>query len=191
MSFAGTSRSGIASRLRSSRKSAEITLTADSSEQSLPNINTPELADTAAFTDKKVTGKKKAPKMDVPRKSLRVQAKADPSSTMSKAVKRIRDKDIGCSSSTGNPLLASFPYHRLTPDEVSDLFNVYQIQLGHSPSDRIPIIEAIQQMDRSNFDNIVSKILQSTKQEHTPIRLTLDILDSTAIIVTSGDNFDR
>lgn len=43
-------------------------------------------------------------------------------------------------------------------------------------------------MDRNNFEKVVSSILLSARQNIHPIRLTLDVLDSTAIIVHSGDN---
>ncbi|KAF3336535.1 hypothetical protein FCM35_KLT19121 [Carex littledalei] len=61
-----------------SRKSA-------ASELPLPSLNTPAVEESAA---KKI----------VTRKSLRVQAQADQLSTMSKALKRVRDKEIGSAS---------------------------------------------------------------------------------------------
>lgn len=128
----------------------------------------------------------KGTKQAVPRNSLRLTAYADPSSTITKAVKRVRNKEVGSSNSGGMPLIHNFPYLRFTEEQISELFGVYQISLGNCASDVPFIIAAIKQLDMKHFENVIKQILKASKGQTRNVRLTLDLLDSTAIVVTSG-----
>ncbi|KAF3325449.1 Cellular nucleic acid-binding protein [Carex littledalei] len=109
------------------------------------------------------------------RKSLRIQAQADPSSTLTKAKKRAIAKDTGSSSHAGMPLIQNYPFHRLTIEQVSELFQVYNIQLGHSADEAKQIISLLQHMNRPSFEIIVHSLLNRSKQISTPSPLVLDM----------------
>lgn len=162
---AAQTKSGIASRLRSSIPKTGVDVT----------LNTPEVTDAA--TSKKLAA----------RQSLRVQVQGAPTSTMNRVLKRIRDKEVGSNSAdAGIPLITNFPYLRLTVAQISELFQVYQIRLGSSHSDQLKIIEAIQLMDRDKFEVVIKHLLAEAKTQNAPFRLTSEILDSTALLVTKG-----
>lgn len=97
------------------------------------------------------------------RKSLRIQAQADPSSTLTKAKKRARTKDASSSRNPGMPLIDNFPYNRLTLDQVKDLFSVYKIQLGHNADEASSIIHDIQQLNRSIFETFIKDVIDKSK----------------------------
>lgn len=97
------------------------------------------------------------------RKSLRIQAQADPSSTLTKAKRRLRAKAEGSISATGMPLIHNFPFHRLTVEQVDALFKVYRIQLGNSTQDQLTIIQHIQSMARVSFETIIHMLIDQSK----------------------------
>lgn len=74
---------------------------------------------------------------------MRVQVQGAPDSTMERALKRVRDKEVGACTSACIPIINNFPYLRLTIDQISALFQVYQIQLGNDIQDQVRIVEAI------------------------------------------------
>ena len=112
------------------------------------------------------------------RKSLRLQAQADPSSALSKAKKRAKAKAQGSKSATGNPLLRNFPYNRLTLEQVQALFGIYNIQLGANADEAAHIIHRIQQQDRTSFEEIVLDLLDKTKtlDSSSPVILAISSL---------------
>ena len=57
----------------------------------------------------------------------------------------------------------TFPFRRLTIDQIVALFQVYHIHLGRSESDRIDIIQAIQKLDRDKFEIHVKELLDRAK----------------------------
>lgn len=99
----------------------------------------------------------------ITRKSLRIQVQGGPVDIISKAKKRVRERGEGSSSTSGIPLVNSFPFRRLTLDQIVDLFRVYQIQLGNAEHDHVAIIQAIQQLDRAQFEKYVKELLDRTK----------------------------
>lgn len=126
-------KSGVAVTLKSSthtqQATSDIILVPDSSYSLSLTTTTLEVEDTANT----------AQKITVPRKSFKVQAQIDPSSTMSKAIKRVYSKEVRSSSTVGIPLINNFPYNRLTVEQISELFRVYQITLSYCKADTIPI----------------------------------------------------
>lgn len=108
------------------------------------------------------------------RKSLRLQAVGDPSSAMSKAKKRVKNKAAGNRSSSGIPLMNTFPYHRLSLEQVKNLFSIYQIQLGHNADEAAHIIHKIQHQERASFEEIILSLLDQTKSLDPSQKVILD-----------------
>lgn len=106
----------------------------------------------------------------------------DQAHTMSKAQKM---KQSSGSSSTGIPLLSSFPYSRLSTDQIVDLFHVYQIKLGSQVKDCRSIIECIQQIDRSRFEQVVKTLLSQPRKDRQLVTLDLDILTNSEFPVVT------
>lgn len=98
----------------------------------------------------------------ITRKSLRLQVQP-PVSILGKAKKRAREKGEGSSSEAGIPLLTSFPYNRLTIEQIDSLFKIYNIQLGTDPQHMADIIKAFQIMDRTKFESVIRQLLDQTK----------------------------
>lgn len=108
---------------------------------------------------------------EVPRRSFRIQIKHTQTTVMKRAQKR---KAEGSSTSGGNPLLDTFPYLRLTHDQVEQLFRIYNIVLGNSPQDRDVLIPAIQNMDRVQFESLLQSL--HFNRNDTVIQLNQDHL---------------
>lgn len=109
----------------------------------------------------------------ITRKSLRLQAQGGPVDILSKAKKRVRERGIGSSSNSGIPLVNSFPFRRLTLEQIVELFRVYRIQLGHSNQDQVDIIQAIRSLDRTHFERYVKDLLASTKSIESVVVATI------------------
>lgn len=90
-----------------------------------------------------------------PRRSLRMIAQGEQNSTMTKAVKRKETT----SSVSGISLITSFPYRRLTLEQIEALFQVYQLNLGHTLEERQTIIKLIQTMHRADFEKAIKALL--------------------------------
>ena len=88
--------------------------------------------------------------------------------------KRARAREEGSSSQAGIPLLTSFPYRRLTLEQIDQLFQVYGIHLGHSNQDRLDIITAMQTLDRPQFEVVIKNLLQQTKSVDRVNKVILD-----------------
>lgn len=59
------------------------------------------------------------------------------------------------SANKGNSLLTSFPYSRMTCDEVSDLFSAYNITIGCGSLESSHIIQALKVLDIESFDQLI------------------------------------
>ena len=105
-----------------------------------------------------------------------MHAKGDTDSVMNKAQKRKQGE--GSSNSTGMTLISSFPYSRLTVEQVINIFQVYHIRLGHSLEDSQTIVSSIQHMDRCKFV-VIRQILGVTRdtQQNATLRL-VDLVDT-------------
>lgn len=105
-----------------------------------------------------------------------MHVKGDPDSVMNKAQKRKQGE--GSSNSTCMTLISSFPYSRLTVEQVINLFQVYQIRLGHSLEDSQTIVSSIQHMDRCKFEVVIRQLLGVTRdtQQNATLRL-VDLVD--------------
>ena len=110
-----------------------------------------------------------------PRRSLRFTVKGDNEPILSKAQRRKQDSS---SSHTGIQLLNSFPYSRLTVEQIVDLFRVYQISLGNNLDDCRIIIANIQQLDRARFEIVIKNLLSQPRKEHQ-----LAVLDLQQLVV--------
>lgn len=124
------------------------------------------------------------------RKSLRIQAQADPSSTLTKAKTRARNKEIGSCSKSGIPLINNFPYQRLTFEQVRDLFRVYKIQLGSTADEATTIIKNIQRSNRASLEQYLYALVDKSKKlddSHMLVLHNTDIpsLDSAPTAVES------
>lgn len=110
----------------------------------------------------------------IPRKSLRLQAHGTNETILSRAQRRARGEGSGPSS--GIPLVQSFPFSRLTTDQVLELFKVYHIQLGSSVDEHVRLITTIKAMDRDNFEIAITDILDRTKAIPSGQLLVVDTL---------------
>lgn len=152
-------------------------LLSDSSTAMPPDSHTPAIS-------QETHGRRRFP---IPRQSLRIQAKGDPTSVLTKAKKRAQEKGEGSSSGNSHTLLKSFLFRRLTISQVVDLFKVYQIQLGINEIDRIQMISAIQIMDRSKFELVIQDILTKTKSLPQDQLLLVDNINSMPVGVATSD----
>lgn len=104
-----------------------------------------------------VRGKKRAWPMDQ-RKSLRFKLPGGATSVLSKATARLKGKDKGTSSGTGTTLVDTFPFLRLSIEEIEQLFQVYGIHLGSTHISSTEIITALQSMDRNKFEKFLASV---------------------------------
>lgn len=104
---------------------------------------------------------------------------------LTKATKRAREKGEGSYSASGIPLVNTFPYRRLTNDQVVELFRVYHIQLGSSEQDQMNIIHAIQNMTRDKFEIAIQGILLRTRSIPQDQMVVVNQLDSGTTSVVS------
>lgn len=126
-----------------------ITLSDASSEQ----LATPTIQDTASRRNR----------LRLTRQSLRIQAQGGVGSILGKAKKRIRAKGEGSTTQTSIPLVTSFPFRRLTIEQIDELFQIYHIHLGHHPKDKATIITTLQTMDRAKYELLIKDLLDQTK----------------------------
>lgn len=96
-----------------------------------------------------------------PRRSLRVFTQGVPEPTLTKAVKR----KTTTVSSSGMALVTSFPYTRLTLEQIESLFQVYQLNLGRTVEERRHIISLLQTMNRNDFEQAIKALLGSDSQQ--------------------------
>lgn len=122
------------------------------------------------------------PSFHLPRKSLRIQSQPGPTSVLTKAKKRAREKGDSSVTGAGIPLITNFPFNRLTTDQVVDLFRVYQIQLGHNSGDQILLINAIKHMDRSRFEILVKELIFRTKATSSDKFVVVDNVDIIGVV---------
>lgn len=106
----------------------------------------------------------------IPRRSVRIQVHTTQTPIMKRAQKR---KAAGSTRTKGNPLLQSYPYNRLTIEQVNDLFRVYHIKLGTSPHERAVIIAAIKHMGRQQFEQVLLNLpsINNDQQGETTLSL--------------------
>ena len=128
------------------------------------------------------------------RKSLRIQAQADPSSTLTKAKKRARNKDAGNHSGTGIPLVTNFPYQRLTLEQISNLFRIYKIQLGKDADEATTMIQNIQKLRRASFETYLHSLIDKSKTLDTSQVLVLTpndlpVIDSDSLKAADSEIF--
>lgn len=123
----------------------------------------------------------------LPRKSLRLQAFVGPTSVLTKAKKRAKERGEGSTTCSGNSLVNSFPYKRLTTSQVLELFRVYNIQIGTYSTSSVGIIQAIQQLDRNKFEQVVKVLLDKTKAVPQNQLVVIDSLDKLNLDLGSGD----
>lgn len=77
---------------------------------------------------------------------------------LTRAQARIKSKDKGATSGTGTALIDTFPFLRLTIEEIEQLFLVYGIRFGSDRISSSEIISALQSMDRSQFEQFLSSV---------------------------------
>lgn len=123
----------------------------------------------------------------LPRKSLRLQAFNGPTSVLTKAKKRAKERGEGSTTCSGNSLVTSFPYKRLTTSQILELFRVYNIQIGTDSTSSVGIIQAIQQLDRNKFEQVVKVLLDKTKAVPQNQLVVIDSLDKLNLDLGSGD----
>lgn len=102
-------------------------------------------------------GKKRAWPMDQ-RKSLRYKLPGGSTSVLTRAQARLKGKEKGTSSGTGTALLDTFPFLRLSIEEIEQLFQVYGIHLGSAYISSTEIITALQSMDRNQFEKFLASV---------------------------------
>lgn len=118
----------------------------------------------------------------VPRRSFRFQVTHTHTPVLKRAQKR---KASGPSKSAGNPLLDKFPYTRLTLDQITHLFQIYNIQLGKNIEERNLLIPAIQSMNRNQFEQLLTSF--TVKDTHKDNYITTEHLQlSTRSIVDAN-----
>lgn len=117
----------------------------------------------------------------IPRRSVRLQVNHTQTPIMKRAQKR---KASSSAKYKGNPLLLSYPYNRLTLEQVNDLFRVYQIKLGNTPHEQAVIIAAIKQLGRNQFEQVLKNLAYSPKEADGSTSLSLSMLDEHNIVVT-------
>jgi hypothetical protein len=93
-----------------------------------------------------------------PRRSIRLKVKGKAGSSTASD----RGRDAWTSGKC--PLLDSFPYSRLTVDEVSELFRSYRIILGDNATHRDLILMAIQSSSRQCFENTIRQVIDKRKR---------------------------
>lgn len=88
---------------------------------------------------------------------------------LARATDRVHNRYNLRSASRGNSLLNNFPYNRLTSDEIVALFQAYHITLGCGAVTAVEIIQALQQLDRQQFDSLIMQafsVLKTQGSEH-------------------------
>lgn len=163
-------KTGVGARLRSSRSGPSTTpdKAICISDSESPDLHTPAVTDIATIADKNKE----------PTRSLRMQAKGDEDSIMSKAKKR--KAGTGSSSSSGILLISRFPYSRLTIEQIVNIFSVYQIRLGNSVDDSHIIISSIRHMDRHHFEVVIQQLMNDSRNSQQMVTLKLEQLESVA-----------
>lgn len=92
---------------------------------------------------------------------------------LTRAANRAQSRYNLRSASKGNSLLQSFPYSRLTSDEVLALFQAYSITLGTDSLDAVGVVEALKQLDRADFDNLLMQAFSTLKHQGSAHRLSI------------------
>lgn len=129
----------------------------------IDNTRTSDLGLTDGFSPHPITVVN-MPGPTITRKSTRLlKVQGFNMSVLSMAMKRAREKHLEEEPTKGNPLLAAFPFTRLTNSEIADLFGVYKISLGTSESQRDFIISHMQSSPRSSFEQILEQALSLIK----------------------------
>lgn len=101
-----------------------------------------------------------------PRRSVRIISQGgDTVPIMARATARVQSKYNLRSGNTGIPLLTSFPYTRMTADEVADLFNAYSIRLGCEDLDAPTIVTALKELSRQEFEQLLRQAFSVQKNK--------------------------
>ncbi|KAF3320013.1 hypothetical protein FCM35_KLT22412 [Carex littledalei] len=114
----------------------------------------------------------------IPRRSLRIVAQGASETVLAKAQKLAQARTSTASSSSGIPLLNSFPFTRLTDEEIEQLFQVYNIRFGLANLSKTDLIRAIQILSRAEFDKLISQAFDSLKKKPSDNQLVVIEQDS-------------
>jgi hypothetical protein len=93
-----------------------------------------------------------------PRRSVRLKIKGLSRSSMSSSKGYLSNILGSC------PLLDSFSFHRLSIDEISELFRSYHVILGDNDTHRKLIVDHLKNLPRDSYDSIVSQMLHKCKE---------------------------
>lgn len=147
-----------------------------SPKRALVLSDTPAQAETIPSSKRRKGGslqKRNASFRVIPRRSLRIVAKGSSDTVMAKAQRLAQAKEINALSSAGIPILTRFPFTRLTDEEIEQLFLVYNIKFGLAHLDRKTLVRAIQNLSRTEFDELIRNAFDSLRQKPNDTQLVV------------------